>query len=112
MSIQYRPLFGRVIIKREKLEKTKGGIFIPDTQTKRQARSEGIIIAMGPTAGFVTVNNGEEKTIQTLKVGDKVIFGRHAGTWLDSTYTESAEKDDGTTFICQDEDILAVIEEV
>lgn len=95
MSVKYKPLFGRVVIKRE-VEEKRGSIILPNA--KRHARSEGIVIAIGPTA-------------EGVEVGDHVIFGRHAGSWLDSSYTGTAENDDGTTFICQDEDILAVIEE-
>jgi co-chaperonin GroES (HSP10) len=94
---KYKPLFGRVIIKREVMEKTKGGILIPDTQKKRHAKCEGIVISVGPSA-------------EGVKEGDHVVFGKHSGTWLDSTYTGTAENEDGTTFICQDEDILAIIE--
>jgi co-chaperonin GroES (HSP10) len=45
-----------------------------------------------------------------MQVGDKVIFGRHSGAWLDATYGNRGEaNDDGKLFICQDADILAVI---
>lgn len=110
--MEYHPLFGRVLIKREVHQKTRGGILIPEQQQKRNAKSEGVIVALGHTAGFTTVfENGEEKKIQTLKIGDRVVFGKHAGTWLDATYSGSLENDDGTMFICQDEDILAIMED-
>ena len=96
--MRYKPLFGRVLIKREAKEKTKGGILIPESQIKRHAKSEGVVIAVGPSA-------------EGVKVGDHVVFGKHAGAWLDSSYTGTSENDDGTTFICQDEDILAIIEQ-
>ena len=108
-----KPKFSRVLIKREVKEKV-GSIIIPDNQAKRHAKCEGVIIAMGETAGFTESynENGESIVIQTMKVGDKVIFGRHSGAWLDSNYTDRGdEKDDGTLFICQDQDILAIIEE-
>ncbi len=90
---KYRPLFGRVIIRRE-IEEKRGSIILPDA--KRHARCEGIIVAVGPTAEY-------------LKTGDHVIFGRHSGTWLDGTYTDKS--DDGTLFLCKDEDVLATIEQ-
>ena len=93
-DVKYRPLFGRVLIKRE-IEEKRGSILLPNA--KKHARSEGNVIAVGPTAD------------QSIKIGDHVIFGRHAGTWLDSTYTGAAENEDGTLFLCQDEDILATI---
>lgn len=109
--MNYEPKFGRVLIKREISEKI-GSIIIPNA--KRYARCEGIILALGETAGWAETydDNGNRIPIQTLKIGDKVIFGRHSGAWLDATHTaQGEEKDDGTMFICQDADILAVIKE-
>lgn len=94
-TTKYSPLFGRVIIRRE-IEEKRGSILLPNA--KKHARSEGVVIAVGPSA-------------EGVKVGDHVIFGRHAGAWLDATYSGAAENDDGTTFICQDEDILAIVEQ-
>lgn len=117
-SIKYKPKFGRVLIKREIKEKTTGGIILPDNAARRMAACEGIIVGLGETAGFTDCYYENEDgiliqtTIQTLKIGDKVIFGRHAGAWLDGTYSQKGEhNDDGSLFICQDQDILVVIEE-
>lgn len=107
----YEPKLGRVLIRREISEKI-GSIIIPDA--KRWARSEGIIVALGETAGFTQAydEDGDTIVIKTLKVGDKVLFGRHAGAWIDASHkTNGEENDDGTLFLCQDEDILAVIKE-
>lgn len=113
METSIKPKFGRVLIKRELEEKTKGGIYIPETAAKRNAPCVGVIAALGETAGwtetYCTSEHGvDTKPIQTLRVGDKVIFGRHSGAWLDGTYKDS-ENNDGTLFICQDQDILAVV---
>lgn len=108
---KYEPKFGRVLIKREIIEKTKGGIILPDNQVKRHAPCIGVIVALGETAGYTdTYYKAEDgslqtHTIQTLEVGKKILFGRHAGTWLDGG------DDDGTLYMCQDQDILAVIKE-
>ena len=113
MESSIKPKFGRVLIKREITEKTAGGILLPDTVAKRHANCEGVIQALGETAGWTQTydSNGEPFYTQTLKVGDRVIFGKHSGAWLDATYGKAGEdKDDGTLFICQDEDILAVKE--
>lgn len=98
------PKFGRVLIKREIKEKI-GSIIIPDA--KRHATCEGTIVALGETAGWAEIP--EKGYVQTLAVGDQVIFGRHSGAWLDATYGRGGEtNDDGSLFICQDADILAV----
>lgn len=110
-SIKYEPKFGRVLIKREVKEKTAGGILLLDP--KRTARCEGVIVALGETAGWVEAynDNGDLVPQKNIKVGDKVLFGRHSGVWLDSSEDKGVEKDDGTLFMCQDADILAVIKE-
>lgn len=106
MADKYTPLFARVLIQRM-VEEKRGSIHIPANIAKRHARSEGTVIAVGPTAD------------ENIKVGDHVIFGKHAGTWLDGTYSEfkdargvigSKDNNDGTLFICQDEDILVKVE--
>lgn len=102
----YEPKFGRVLIEREKLE-TKSTIIIPDSAAKRNAPCIGTIVALGETAGWTeTYKNDERIAIQTMKVGDKVLFGRHAGAWIDAT-----DKSEGNLYICQDADILAVIKD-
>lgn len=102
-TVKYQPKFGRVIIKREVNDKTAGGIILTDA--KRHATCEGVIAALGETAGWVEVPN--QGQIQTMHIGDRVVFGRHAGAWLDASYGN----DDGTLYICRDEDILAIIKE-
>jgi co-chaperonin GroES (HSP10) len=112
----YEPKFGRVLIEREIKEKTTGGIIIPNA--KKHASCKGKIVALGETAGFSTSYfkdaDGvlQQHTVQTLSIGDEVVFGRYAGTWLDATIDNKGEfNDDGKLFICQDEDILAIIRE-
>lgn len=105
-TVKYQPKFGRVLIKRKVEEVTKGGIILTENTAKRHATCEGVIIALGETAGWVEVQGQD---IQTLNVGDNVIFGKHAGAWIDATY--GANNNEGTLFICSDADILAVIRE-
>lgn len=109
--INFKPILGRVLIKREVKDKV-GSIIIADP--KRHAKCEGKIVALGETAGWSeTYNDNLERTpVKILNVGDHVIFGRHAGTWLDSTYSMQGENDDGTLFLCQEGDILAIKEQV
>lgn len=106
---KYKPLFARVLIQREVLEKI-GNVLIPENIQKRHAKCEGVVVDKGPTADA------------SIKIGDRVIFGRHAGTWLDATYSLTrnaqgqqmpvvSDNDDGTMFLCQDEDILCIVEQ-
>lgn len=112
MAESYRPIFGRVLIEREVLKKV-GSIIIPETEQKRQAICKGKIVALGETAGWTKsyTKTGEDKMICVLNVGDVVSFGRHAGTWMDKTYGLAKNDDDQAPyFLCQDQDIIAVIE--
>lgn len=87
-----KPLFARVLVERDKL-KSKGGILIPETAEKRNAPAIGTIISVGENC---------DAQIKDLK-GRRVIFGRHAGDWI-----QDGDKD---IYILQDEDILAVVSE-
>lgn len=113
MAASYKPLFGRVLIERDVLKKV-GSIYIPEDQQKRQAVCKGKIVALGETAGWTRVydETGAEKMERVVHVGDIVSFGRHAGTWLDKSYGIADNKnDEAPYFLCQDEDLLAVIKQ-
>jgi chaperonin GroES len=92
-----RPLQDRIIVKRlAEEEKTKGGIIIPDTAKEKPL--EGAVIAVGN--GRI-LEDGKVRPLD-IKKGDKVLFGKYAGTEI---------KLDGTDhLILREEDILAVIE--
>jgi chaperonin GroES len=73
--MSFRPLHDRVLIRRVgQEEKTRGGIFIPDTAQEKPM--EGEIVAVGPGT------RGEDGTLQSLDVksGDRVLFGKWSGT--------------------------------
>lgn len=114
---KYEPKFGRVLIEREVVEKTSGGIILPGDSAKRHAPCVGKIVALGETAGWTEAFYHEDNgighgNVRVFKVGDKVIFGRYSGAWLDATYSEKGDvREEGKLFICQDQDILAVIKE-
>ena len=94
MSIRH--LHDRVVVRRmEEERKTASGIIIPDNATEKPDRGE--VLAVGPGKAS---DNGERIAPQ-VKVGDKVLFGKYAGT---------AVKVDGQeVLIMREEDILAVI---
>ncbi|MFH1335763.1 MAG: co-chaperone GroES [Candidatus Zixiibacteriota bacterium] len=95
--MKIRPLQDRIIVKRvEEEEKSKGGIIIPDSAKEKPM--EGKIIAVGK--GKVL----EDGKIQPLdvKVGDRVLFGKYAGTEFKIGEEEH--------LIMREEDILGVIE--
>lgn len=95
--MKLRPLHDRVIIKREAEEqKTAGGIVLPGTATEKPARGE--VVAMG--TGKV-LDNGDVKALD-VKVGDKVLFGKFAGT--------EVKVGDDELIVMREDEIMAVIE--
>ena len=92
-----RPLGERILVKRiQEEEKTKGGIFIPDTAKEKP--QEGIVVAVGK--GKVT----EEGKLLTpdVKAGDRILFGKYAGSEV------KIEGDEH--LILREDDILGVLE--
>ena len=74
MATKIRPLHDRVIVKRiEEEEKTKGGLFIPDTAKEKP--QEVRVVAVGPG------KHDDGKLIPLgVKAGDKILFGKYSGT--------------------------------
>ena len=97
--MKVRPLADRVLVKplEEAAEKSAGGIIIPDTAKEKPQKGE--VIAVGP--GRVTEDG---KTVpMNVRVGDKVLYGKYAGTEV---------KVDGEEHLIMPEgDILAIVEE-
>ncbi|SEM65882.1 chaperonin GroES [Syntrophus gentianae] len=91
------PLHDRVLVLRtEDMEKTAGGIIIPDTAKEKP--QEGKVVAAGPGR-----RDDEGNRIPlNVKEGDRILFGRYAGTEV---------KIDGVEhLIMREDDILGVIE--
>src|SRR5215813_3826819 len=75
VSVKFRPLQDRVLIRRiEEEEKTAGGIIIPDTAKEKPM--EGEVIAAGPNTRS---DDGKLHPLD-VKVGDRVLFGKWSGT--------------------------------
>ena len=90
-----KPLGDKVLIKpKEAEEKTKAGIYIPDTA--KESKAEGEIIALGSGK----LSEGKKHDF-SVKVGDKVIFGKYAGDEI---------KIDGKDYkIMKEEEILGIL---
>ena len=91
-----KPLSDRVVVKMVELEETtKSGIILPGTAKEKPQVAE--VVAVGPGA----VKDGELVPM-TVKVGDKVITSKYAGTEV---------KCDGIEYnIVKQSDILAIVE--
>ena len=92
-----RPLGDRVVIQpTPREETTKSGIVLPDTAKEKP--QEGSIIAAGPGR----LNDDGQREPMDVKVGDKVLYAKYAGTEF---------KIDGEEYlIVSQKDILAALE--
>jgi chaperonin GroES len=99
ISMKFRPLHDRVVVKRiEAEEKSAGGIIIPDTAKEKPQQGE--ITAVGP--------GGRDEAGKLIpidvKVGDRILFGKWSGTEV---------KIDGVEYlIMKESDIMGVLVEV
>jgi chaperonin GroES len=90
-------LHDRVIVKRLEGEQvTKGGIIIPESAKEKPL--EGLVEAVGPGKRD---ENGKQVALD-VKAGDKVLFGKYAGT--------EVKINDEEMVILREDDILGVIE--
>lgn len=95
--MKIRPLYDRVIVKRlEENRASPGGIAIPDTAAEKPMH--GKIVAVGK--GKI-LDNGRVRPCD-LKLGDKILFGKHSGTEV------RVEGED--LVVMREEDVMAVIE--
>jgi chaperonin GroES len=94
--MKIKPLQDRIIVKRlEEEEKTKGGIIIPDAAKEKPQEGKVIAAGDGKVLG--------QKFALTVKVGDKILFGKYSGTEI---------KIDGEEhLIMREDDVLGIVED-
>ena len=95
--MKLRPLQDRILVQRlEEENTTKGGIIIPDTAKEKPV--EGKIIAVG--AGKVLEDR--KRVPLQVKAGDRVLFGKYAGTEIKIEGEEH--------LIMREDDVIAIME--
>jgi len=95
--VNIKPLYDRIIVKAlEAVEKTSGGIVLPDTAKEKP--QEGEVLAVGD--GKV-LDNGSVQPLQ-VKVGNHVLYGKYSGT-------EITTKEGEDVLILKEEDVLGII---
>ncbi len=94
--MKIKPLADRVVVKPlESIEKTKGGIYVPDTAKEKP--QEGEVVAVGPGR-----STDEGKVIKLeVSVGDKVLYGKYSGS--------EVTIDEEEYLIMRESDILAIV---
>jgi len=95
--MKLRPMQDRIIVKRlEEETKTAGGILIPDTAKEKPQKGEVVAVGKGKKT-----EDGKVIPLD-VKAGDKVLFGKYAGTEI---------KIEGEEYlIMREDDILGVME--
>ncbi|HEY4732492.1 MAG TPA: co-chaperone GroES [Gammaproteobacteria bacterium] len=92
-----RPLHDRAVIRRmEEERKSAGGIVIPDTATEKPVRGEVVAVGKGKI-----LESGEIRPLD-IRVGDKVLFGKYAGTEVRLNGEE--------LLVMREDDIMAIVE--
>ncbi len=95
--MKIRPLHDRVIVRRMEEERTSaGGIVIPDSATEKPIQGEVIAVGNGKIS-----ESGDVRPLD-VKVGDRVLFGKYAGT---EVKVEGEE-----LLVMREEDIMGVLE--
>jgi chaperonin GroES len=91
-----RPLYSRIVIKRQEApEKTKSGLFIPTSSSKKP--NQGTVLAVG------TGNLQDDGSLQPLQVqtGDTVVFSEYSGSKITH---------DGTDYhILSEDEVLGIV---
>jgi chaperonin GroES len=90
-KVAIKPLADRVIVEVSAAEeKTASGIIIPDTAKEKP--QQGLVVAVG---------NGKKDEPLTVKVGDKILYGKYAGTEINHEGKEY--------LIMRESDIFAIL---
>ena len=95
--MEIRPLGDRIVVKRlEAKEKTKGGVFLPDTAKEKPQR--GRVVAAGPG----NVLDSGETSPMSVSAGDTVLFAKYGGT--------EVQVEGKDLLIMRESDVLAKVE--
>jgi chaperonin GroES len=97
--MKIKPLGDRVVVRRmEALEKTSGGILLPDAAKEKPQK--GTVLAVGPGR---MLKDGTRRPLQ-VKEGDVILFTAWAGDEFRESRTEN------NILVMHEEDILAVLD--
>ena len=95
--MKVKPLYDRLLVKRiEEKEQRRGSIIIPDTAKEKPM--EGKVVAVGSGK----VGEDGKRVKPEVKVGDRVLFGKYAGTEI--------KIDDKEHVIIREDEVLGIIQ--
>ena len=97
MSVDLKPLFDRVVVRRvEEEEQQKGGIIIPDSAKEKPQRGDVVAVGQGKR-----LDDGKIAPLD-IKAGDQVLFGKYSGS--------DVNVEDEELLILKEEEILGILE--
>lgn len=95
--MKIRPLYDRIVVRRlENESMTAGGIVIPDNAKEKPMQGEVVAVGEGKL-----LDNGE-KCALTVKIGDKVLFGKYSGTEVKMGAEELV--------VMREDDVMGIVE--
>lgn len=96
MSITFTPILDWILVESSEVaHQTPGGIIIPDTAVEKPQK--GTVVKSGP---------GKVKDPMTLKEGDNILFGKHAGMQIEGSLIGAPGKN---YLIMKESDVFAGI---
>jgi len=94
MAVKLQPMGDRLVVKpTQQEEKTKSGIYLPDTAKEKP--QEGKVVAVGPGK----MNDDGKRIPMDVEVGDIIIYAKYGGSEI--------KIDDEELIIMRESDILA-----
>jgi len=94
--MKVKPLYDRILVRRlDAKEEVKGGIIIPDTAKEKPM--EGKVVAVGSGR----LDKGGKQIPMQVKVGDKVLIGKYAGT--------EVKIDNAEHVIVKEDEVLGIV---
>ena len=97
MALKLKPLADRLVVEpTEREEMTASGIYVPETAKEKP--QEGKVLAAGPGRR----DEDGEYILMDVKVGDRVLYAKYAGTEI--------KLEDKKVLILKESDILAILE--
>lgn len=94
--MKLKPLFDKVVVKEVEKETMRGGIILPNSAQEKKEVAEVIAVGEGGV-----IDGKEVKMV--VKVGDKVLYSKYAGTQF--------KIDEKEVTIIRQSDILAIVQE-
>jgi len=105
--MEIKPLPHRILIRRDPVVEQIGKIIVPDTSQDLQVSTGTVVAVFDPT---IIVDDVSSDALGLLvEVGQRVLFGRYAGSNLNEEGINIEDKED--LVIMQQSEIMAVLEE-